>query len=103
MPQRPTTDAVRIPRIASAAPTHCTICGQKPVSTDSASLIRLVRCSGSSSARASCWSSTSTTVAPVVQTSALVNFWRPMRCSTGSIASRRYALKAQPKSEIGVA
>ena len=47
-----------------------------------------------------CATSTSTTLAPPERTSAFVNFCLPIAPSIGSTASRRYALNAQPKSEI---
>src|SRR3954468_9319043 len=81
-------------------PIHWIGCGQKPASTWSA---RHVSRSGEyldAPCRGACATSTSTTDAPPESTSAFVNFCLPIEPSIGSTASRRYALKAQPKSEI---
>ena len=53
------------------------------------------------SRRGACATSTSITLAPPERISAFVNFCLPIEPSIGSTASRRYALNAQPKSEMG--
>src|SRR4051812_27077422 len=84
----------------SVTPIHCTGCGQNPATTCSASRTSRVGEYLEPDAAAACDTSTSSTDTPLERTSAFVNFWRPIAPSIGSIAPRRYALNAQPKSEI---